>query len=88
MFSCVNLTEENIVIYRFSLLQPLRNSLHEDLIARFLIVFLSGHANSLLVMTKLWQIAPDLLLTSFIEFYNKDATSISRTLDIAQELKV
>ncbi|CAM0140611.1 CCR4-NOT core subunit cdc39, variant 2 [Umbelopsis sp. WA50703] len=69
-------------------IEPLRNSLHEDLIARFLIVFLSGHANSLLVMTKLWQIAPDLLMTSFIEFYNKDATSISRTLDIAQELKI
>ncbi|KAG2174664.1 hypothetical protein INT44_006928 [Umbelopsis vinacea] len=69
-------------------IEPLRNSLHEDLIARFLILFLSGHANSLLVMTKLWQIAPDLLMTSFIEFYNKDATSISRTLDIAQELKI
>ncbi|KAI8371784.1 CCR4-Not complex component, Not1-domain-containing protein [Radiomyces spectabilis] len=69
-------------------LQPFKNSLHQNLVLKLLSIFVIGHANSNLVFMILWKVHPQLLLEGFLDMYKKDATSISRILDIAQEAKI
>ncbi|RUP46545.1 hypothetical protein BC936DRAFT_146826 [Jimgerdemannia flammicorona] len=69
-------------------IQPIRNILHQEFITRLLTIFLNGHSGSSLVFTRLWQLNPNLLVSGFLDLYNKDATSLSRILDVAQDLKV
>lgn len=40
------------------------------------------------MFTRLWQLNGNLLLSGFLDLYNKDATTLSRILDVAQDLKV
>ncbi|RUS19853.1 hypothetical protein BC937DRAFT_86816 [Endogone sp. FLAS-F59071] len=67
---------------------PIKNILHQELITRLLAVFLNGHSGSSLVFTRLWQLNYNLLLSGFLDLYNKDATTLSRILDVAQDLKI
>ncbi|RUS35473.1 CCR4-Not complex component, Not1-domain-containing protein [Jimgerdemannia flammicorona] len=72
----------------FTYFQPIRNILHQEFITRLLTIFLNGHSGSSLVFTRLWQLNPNLLVSGFLDLYNKDATSLSRILDVAQDLKI
>ncbi|KAL1917446.1 uncharacterized protein VTP21DRAFT_3839 [Calcarisporiella thermophila] len=64
------------------------NILHQELLSKLLLAFLHGHANSSLVLHRVWQLNPDLLMTGFLDMYNKDRKSLSRILDIVQDLKI
>ena len=55
---------------------------------RLLLVYLGGNAGSALALTKLWQVSPEFVISNILEMYTSDATSLSRILDIAHELKV
>jgi CCR4-NOT transcription complex subunit 1 len=51
-------------------------------------MFLTGHSSSIPVLTRLWQVNSNLFIEGCLEMYKKDAMTISRILDIAQDLKV
>ena len=51
-------------------------------------MFLAGHSSSTLVLTRLWQVNNNLFIEGCLEMYKKDAMTVSRILDIAQDLKV
>ncbi|CAG8523976.1 14374_t:CDS:10, partial [Acaulospora morrowiae] len=64
------------------------NALHQELLSRLLSMFLAGHSSSTPVLTRLWQINSNLFIEGCLEAYKKDAMTISRILDIAQDLKI
>jgi len=51
-------------------------------------VFMQGHSNFVPVVQKVWQINPTILITGLANIYKKFPTSLSRILDVAQEVKV
>lgn len=65
-----------------------RNEAKLELLRRLFYLFLTGHPNSSLVLAKLHKINPSMLVGGLLEMYEKDKNSISRILDIAQDLKV
>ncbi|ORZ15115.1 CCR4-Not complex component, Not1-domain-containing protein [Absidia repens] len=69
-------------------IQPIKSSLHRDMLRRLLLTYLNGTPRSVLALTRLWQINPDFLTKSLLELYNKDATTVTRILDIVHELKI
>ncbi|CAG8671517.1 10111_t:CDS:2, partial [Paraglomus occultum] len=64
------------------------NALHQELVNRQLMMFLSGHSSGIFVLNLLWQLNSELFSEGCIELYNKDPANVSRILDLAQELKV
>ncbi|ORZ05070.1 CCR4-Not complex component, Not1-domain-containing protein [Absidia repens] len=69
-------------------IQPIKSALHKDLLRRLLLMYLNGNPGSTFVLTRLWQINPNFLSKSLLELYSKDATTLTRILDIAHELKI
>ncbi|CAG8484093.1 12574_t:CDS:2 [Ambispora gerdemannii] len=64
------------------------SSIHQELINKLLSMFLISHSSSTLVLTRLWQVNPNLFIEGCLDLYKKDAMHISRILDIAQDLKI
>jgi CCR4-NOT transcription complex subunit 1 len=68
----------------------------KDLLNSLLLAFLQGNhssassqgGNTSLVLPLLWQNSPSLFVTGCIYLYNSDPSSLSRVLDLAQEIKV
>ncbi|KAI8097006.1 CCR4-Not complex component, Not1-domain-containing protein [Halteromyces radiatus] len=69
-------------------IQPIKSALHKDLLRRLLLMYLNGNPGSGFVLTRLWQINPDFLAKSLLELYSKDATTLTRILDVTHELKI
>ncbi|CAG8680674.1 868_t:CDS:2, partial [Cetraspora pellucida] len=64
------------------------NALHQEILNRLVSVFLAGHSSSTPVLTRLWQVNSVLFTEGCLEMHKKDAMTISRILDIAQDLKI
>ncbi|CAJ0847288.1 16872_t:CDS:10 [Entrophospora sp. SA101] len=64
------------------------NSLHMEFVNRLISTFLTSHLNSTLVLSYLWHIDNKLFIESCLEMYRKDHFTITRLLDVSQELKV
>ncbi|KAI9365956.1 CCR4-Not complex component, Not1-domain-containing protein [Zopfochytrium polystomum] len=62
-------------------------SLHKELASNLVILFLVGHPSSSFVLPLLWQISQQLCLAGLVHLYSKDPSSLSRILDVAQEMK-
>jgi len=58
-----------------------------ELLNDVLMVFMQGHSNSTPVVQKVWQINSTFLISGLIKVYRKFPTSLSKILDIAQEVK-
>ncbi|OUM58681.1 hypothetical protein PIROE2DRAFT_47750 [Piromyces sp. E2] len=58
-----------------------------ELLNDVLMVFMQGHSNFVPVVQKVWQINPNILITGLANMYKKFPTSLSRILDVAQEVK-
>ena len=65
------------------------NFLLDELYAILLPLFLGNHVNSILVLEKLWNINPRLVMKSICNLYRYDPNlmNLSRVLDITQEIK-
>ncbi|KAI9341268.1 CCR4-Not complex component, Not1-domain-containing protein [Zopfochytrium polystomum] len=59
----------------------------KELASNLVILFLIGHPNSGFVLPLLWQISQQLCLAGLVHIYSKDSSSLSRILDVAQEMK-
>ena len=68
---------------------PLEDLQHNlpDIVLKLTQVFITGHPNASLVVPKLWDVAPNILIAGLVRVYSADVYSLSRILDIAQELK-
>eukprot|EP00026_Physarum_polycephalum_P000086 Phypoly_transcript_00086.p1 GENE.Phypoly_transcript_00086~~Phypoly_transcript_00086.p1 ORF type:complete len:2362 (+),score=414.48 Phypoly_transcript_00086:843-7088(+) len=63
------------------------NVLRAELISTLMTLFLGNHPTSSLVLHKLYHTAPSVVIRGMVEMYFKDPSSLSRLLDIAQDLK-
>lgn len=63
------------------------NVLRSELISVLMSMFLGNHPNSSLVLHKLYHTAPSVVIRGMVEMYFKDPSSLSRILDISQDLK-
>lgn len=61
--------------------------LHKELASNLVLLFLVGHPNSGFVLPLLWQVSQSLCLIGLFHMYSKDPSTLSRILDIAQEMK-
>ena len=50
-------------------------------------LLIGGHPHSPIVLPRIWHLSPELFISGLVLMYSEDPTSISRILDIAQELK-
>ena len=53
-----------------------------------IVLFLQGHANGSIVLPLIWTNSPTIFVTGCLVLYNSDPTSISKILDITQEMKI
>lgn len=63
------------------------NKLRKELTPSLVMLFVTGHPYSSFALPRLWQLNQTLAMTGLVHLYHKDPTSISRILDIAQEMK-
>lgn len=69
-------------------LNPSWNSINKEILVKLTCGFLIGQASSLIVLPKVWALNPNTMLVCMAEMHRRDATCLSRLLDVAQELKI
>lgn len=50
--------------------------------------YVTSHSNSSVVLPRVWQLNNEAVLRAMVALYQKDVTTIARSLDVCQELKV
>ena len=63
---------------------PLQSELVDALVA----TYIAPHPNSLVVLQRLWPLNPDCVLRAMAALYAKDPTTVARSLDVCNDLKV
>lgn len=61
--------------------------LHADVVMKLVTVFVVGHSSSIYVLSVIWQLDQPLVLDTVTELYAHDPSTLSRILDVSQELK-
>ncbi|KAJ3220906.1 hypothetical protein HK099_003913 [Clydaea vesicula] len=59
----------------------------QEIFQKLFITFITGHPNSNFVLQRVWMNSQPLLIESLIQIYKKDKSTLSRILDISQDLK-
>ncbi|KAJ3024175.1 hypothetical protein HKX48_005578 [Thoreauomyces humboldtii] len=63
------------------------NDAMKELTPGLVMLFLTGHPNSTFVLPRLWQLNQNLSISGLLHMYTKDPSSLSRILDVAQEMR-
>ncbi|KAI8922013.1 CCR4-Not complex component, Not1-domain-containing protein [Powellomyces hirtus] len=63
------------------------NDAMKELTPGLVMLFLTGHPNSTFVLPRLWQLNQNLSISGLLHLYTKDPSSLSRILDVAQEMR-
>ncbi|KAJ3039081.1 hypothetical protein HDV00_012639 [Rhizophlyctis rosea] len=63
------------------------NNLLKELAPNLVMMFLQNHQNSNFVLPRLWQLSQPLAISGLLHLYSRDPSSLSRILDVAQEMK-
>jgi CCR4-NOT transcription complex subunit 1 len=69
-------------------LDPTWNSINKEILVKLTCGFLLGQPSSSVVLPRVWALNPNVLLFCMVEMHRRDATCLSRLLDVAQELKI
>ncbi|KAH6563032.1 hypothetical protein BASA62_008802 [Batrachochytrium salamandrivorans] len=77
----------DLMILGFSQLSTTWNSIVKEYGPGLAMIFLTGHPHAPYVLPHVWQLAPALFVSGLVLMHSKDPSSISRILDIAQEMK-
>lgn len=62
-------------------------ALVKDLAPKLVISMITGHVNCPIVLPRVWELNPSLIMSGFLLMYLSDNTSLSRILDVAQDFK-
>ncbi|KNC97024.1 CCR4-NOT core subunit CDC39 [Spizellomyces punctatus DAOM BR117] len=63
------------------------NAIMKEMTPGLVMLFLTGHPNSGFVLPRLWQVNQSLSTSGLLHLYAKDPSSLSRILDVAQEMR-
>lgn len=77
-----------LIMLGFAKLTWTNSSPFKDVLQSLLLLFLQGHTSSGFVLPALWQSSPSLFITGLLALYASDPSSLSRILDLSQELKI
>lgn len=69
-------------------IDPPWNSINKEILVKLCCGFLLGQQSSPVVLPRIWQLNPSVMLFCMAEMYRRDPSCLSRLLDIAQELKM
>jgi CCR4-NOT transcription complex subunit 1 len=69
-------------------LNPPWNSINKEILVKLTCGFLIGQTSSSVVLPKIWSLNSNTMLVCMAEMHRRDATCLSRLLDVAQELKI
>lgn len=67
---------------------PSWNSINKEILVKLTCGFLIGQTSSPVVLPRIWALNPNTMLVCMAEMHRRDATCLSRLLDVAQELKI
>jgi CCR4-NOT transcription complex subunit 1 len=77
----------DLLLLGFALLNPQFSALVKDLSPKLVIAMVSGHIHSQIVLPKVWDLNPGMVIAGLILMFMNDNSSLSRILDVAQDLK-
>jgi CCR4-NOT transcription complex subunit 1 len=77
-----------LIMLGFARLNWTNSSPFKDILQSLLLLFLQGHTSSGFVLPALWQSSPSLFTTGLLALYTSDPSSLSRILDLSQDLKI
>lgn len=77
-----------LIMLGFGKLTWTNSSPFKDILQSLLLLFLQGHTSSGFVLPALWQSSPSLFITGLLAYYSSDPSSLSRILDLSQDLKI
>ncbi|EGF78328.1 hypothetical protein BATDEDRAFT_35788 [Batrachochytrium dendrobatidis JAM81] len=76
-----------LMLLGFARLSTTWNSTIKEYGPRLAVIFLMGHPHAPFFLPRVWQLTPALFVSGLVLMHSKDPSSISRILDIAQEMK-
>jgi CCR4-NOT transcription complex subunit 1 len=91
--SCSDLIElgleqaPDLLLLALSMLNASWSDLVKDLAPKLVIAMISGHIHSQIILPKVWEMNPSIVIAGFVLMYRNDNTSLSRILDVSQDLK-
>ena len=89
IFEFASQQEASLVLLGLAELKPPWIPLQKEIIFNLVMTFLSGgHSNSVFVLSKLWQVSESSVISGLQRMYIADPTTLSRILDVAQDMKV
>ena len=77
----------DLLLLAFSHFLMTENSIVANLGPKLVLSLIGGHPHAPIVLPRVWQLNPDLFIAGLFLMYSEDQNSISRILDISQELK-
>lgn len=69
-------------------IDPIENTVHQEMLDRLINFYMTGNASSVLVMTKFWKVKPELFKNVIVDLYTKEPTALTRILAFVHELKI
>ncbi len=64
--------------------RPTYGCIMQEVVEALTVTYVASHPNSAVVQQRLWPLNRDLVLRAMVALYQKDATNISRVLDVSQ----
>ncbi|KAJ3299964.1 hypothetical protein HK104_005661 [Borealophlyctis nickersoniae] len=87
IFESASQQSPELILLGFAQLSIPWNNLLNEMTPSLVMLFLTGHQNSNFVLPKLWQTNQSLAVSGLLHLYSRDPSSLSRILDVAQEMK-
>eukprot|EP01102_Stenamoeba_stenopodia_P006983 TRINITY_DN1952_c0_g1_i4.p1 TRINITY_DN1952_c0_g1~~TRINITY_DN1952_c0_g1_i4.p1 ORF type:complete len:1011 (-),score=209.50 TRINITY_DN1952_c0_g1_i4:491-3523(-) len=76
-----------VLLIGIAQINPTWTTLRNELLAILVPIFLGTHANSSVVLHRVWGIDRNIIIKGIIDTYNTNKAALSRLLDVAQDLK-
>lgn len=71
-----------------SSMDPSWNSINKEILVKLSCGFLLGQSGSSVVLPRIWNLNPNILLFCMVEMHRRDNSCLSRLLDVSQEFKI
>jgi CCR4-NOT transcription complex subunit 1 HEAT repeat len=85
LIACI---QQNIHLSTHQIVQQHLVHMMQEVCDALVATYVTNHPNSSVVLPRMWQLNKDAVLRAMVALYRKDPATVSRSLDVCQELKV
>lgn len=71
-----------------AMFNPSWNSILKEILVKLTCGFLLGQPSSAIVLPRIWNLNPNIMMLCMVEMHRRDSTCLSRLLDVSQDLKI